>query len=166
MVSLWDVHFLLFLRFTPIIVVGAFARQSLNFFFILRVTIEKFPRHFFKDRPSMVTIRTHVQIFSMSFLYIKMFHIFAFTYYILLHCATREYSMMSHLYDEKLLDLRDARASTLLLFITRAVHETCFCCRSCNGRFFFIVTVAIRILTSPSHSYINILPFLSSAGIK
>ncbi len=38
-----------------------------------------------------------------------MFHVFAFTYYILLRCVTREYSMTSHSYDEKLLDLRDAR---------------------------------------------------------
>ncbi len=29
------------------------------------------------------------------------------------------------------------RASTVWRqFITRAIHETCFCCRSCNGRFF------------------------------
>ncbi len=46
-----------------------------------------------------------------------MFHVFALTYYILLHCVTR----------------RDVRVQYDV--ITRAVHETCFCCRSCNGRF-------------------------------
>ncbi len=45
------------------------------------------------------------------------------------------------------------RASTLLirfarhvLFITRAVHETCFCCRSCNGRFFLVSFCPVLIL--------------------
>ncbi len=46
----------------------------------------------------------------------NMFHVFALTYYILLRCVTQRVQ-----YD----------------VITRAVHETCFCCRSCNGRFFF-----------------------------
>ncbi len=90
----------------------------------------------------------------------NMFHVFAFTYYILLRCVTREYSMTSvttknySIYatrkytttnDEKysiyatreyttIFDLHDACYS--LLFFTRAVHETCFCCRFCNGRFF------------------------------
>ncbi len=38
-----------------------------------------------------------------------MFHVFSFTYYILLRCMMREYTMTSHSYNEKLLDLRDAR---------------------------------------------------------
>ncbi len=44
-----------------------------------------------------------------------MFHVFAFTYYILfiyyilLRCVMLAYSMTSHSYDEKLLDLCDAR---------------------------------------------------------
>ncbi len=47
----------------------------------------------------------------------NMFHVFALTYYILLCCVTR----------------RDARVQYDV--ITRAVHETCFCCRSCKWRF-------------------------------
>ncbi len=41
--------------------------------------------------------------------------------------------------------LRDARVhyhirfAQCVLFITRVVHETCFCCRSCNGSFFFYI---------------------------
>ncbi len=42
----------------------------------------------------------------------------------------------------EILDLHDARVHyhirfvRRVLFITRAVHETCFCCQSCNGRVF------------------------------
>ncbi len=82
-----------------------------------------------------------------------MFHVFALTYYILLRCVTRKYSMTPvttknyarvhyHKWRE-ILDLRDTRVhyhirfAQRVLFITRAVHETCFCCQSCNGRFFW-----------------------------
>ncbi len=47
--------------------------------------------------------------FSGIFGIINMFHVFAFTYYILLRCVTREYSMMSHSYEEKLFGLCDAQ---------------------------------------------------------
>ncbi len=70
----------------------------------------------------------------------NMFHVFALTYYILLCCVTCEYSMTS--VTTKNYSIYATRKSTLpysictVLFITRGVYETCFCCRSCNGRFF------------------------------
>ncbi len=77
--------------------------------------------------------------------YINMFHVFAFTYYILVRCVTRVYSMTSVL-------LRDDIA------IPWAVHETCFCCRSCNGRFFFpifFLNLSVEIENYSKHDVLH-----------
>ncbi len=73
-------------------------------------------------------------------------HVSCFCFYLLHFAALRDARVqydVSHY--EKLLDLRDARVhyhirfARCVLFISRAVHETCFCCRSCNGSFFFLI---------------------------
>ncbi len=81
------------------------------------------------------------KLFIFFFYSFNMFHVFALTYYcshlhLLQFAALRDARVqydVSH-YKKKLLDLRDARVQYDV--ITRAVHETCFCCRSCNRRFF------------------------------